>query len=364
MHVAQKLFYTNEDGVASEVAVHAGPAKTVTYSGYHHDGSLIFSGLSSLFKAIDAISTWENGAYVLESDIGEPVFTTNNASTYYMYQSTTYYGCTASLATANSWANDFAYSHIIYGNGKFYENGYASTNPPDDWALEPQSGGYVYKYSYVSSTFETVYETLNFTQAKLRESIDPSRPYNAYVYIASQNRNGTAEGGIVCTAANYGNWYLFYKRTTTSQPTITSNIVCGSTLFDGVYTPNADLELVYSHANGSFTISVKNLSTNHVYSSNAITDKGVAGSPALISATSYVPVNQDFTHTPDYQSGGYFKNVHYSQCYLADNQGNTYDFWASSSHTHYTLEYNDDYCTYTEGSSYEDVNIVYDDPDV
>ncbi len=365
LHVAQKLFYLNANGVASEVAVHAGPAKTITYSGYHRDGSLIFSGFSSPFKAIDAISTWEDGAYVLESDIGEQVFTTtNSATTYYMYQGTTYYGSTTSLATANAWTADFAYSHVIYGNGKFYENGYASTNPPDDWSLEPQSGGYVYKYSYVSSTFETVYETLNFTKAKLRESIDASRPYNAYVFIASQNRNGSAEGGVVCTAASHGNWHLYYKRTKTSQPTITSNIVCGSTLSGGVYTPNADLELVYSYANGSFTINVKNLSTNQAYSSNAITDNGVGGSSVLISATSYVPVTRDFNHTPDYQSGGYFENVDYSQCYLADNQGHTYDFWPSSSHTHYLLEYNNDYCTDTEGSSYEEVNIGYDKPGV
>ncbi len=361
LHVAQKLFYLNANGVASEVAVHAGPAKTITYSGYHRDGSLIFSGFSSPFKAIDAISTWENGAYVLESDIGKQVFTTtNSATTYDMYQGATYYGSTTSLAAANAWADDFVSSHVIYGNGKFYENNYASTKPPDDWALEPQSGGYVYKYSYVSSTCETVYETLNFTQAKLRESIDTSRPYNAYVFIASQNSNGSAEGGVVCTDASHGNWYLYYKRTNTSQPAITSNLVCGSTLSDGVYTPNADLELVYSYANDSFTINVKNLSTNQVYSSNAITDNSVGGSSVLISATSYVPVTKDFTHTPDYQAGGYFENVDYSQCYLADNQGHTYDFWASSSHTHYLLEYNDDYCTDTEGSSDEEVNIGYD----
>ena len=361
LNVDQKLFYVNENGVTSEVAVPASPAKTVTYSGYHRDGSLIFSGFSSLFKAIDSISTWENGAYVLESDNGEQVFTTTNStSTYYMYQYTTYYGSSTSLGTANAWINDFACSHVIYGNGSFYKNNYTSTNQPDYWALEPESGGYVYKYSYASSTYTAVYETLDFTQAKLRESTDTARPYNAYVCISLQNGNGSAEGGIVCQACSPGNWYLFYKRTDTSQPTITSSLVCGSTQVGGVYTPNANLELVYSYAEGSFTIKVKNLSTNKVYSSNAITDKGVGGSPVLISATSYVPITQDFTHTPDYQAGGYFKNVHYSQSYLSDDNGNVLGFWASSRPTHYALEYNDDYCTYTEGNSYEDINIIYD----
>ena len=73
-------------------------------------------------------------------------------------------------------------------------------------------------------------------------------------------------------------------------------------------TPNADLELIYSYTGGSFTISVKNLSTNKVYSST-VADNDVGGSPVLISATSYVPDTQYFTHTPDYQAGGYFKNV-------------------------------------------------------
>ena len=358
---AQKLFYLNENGVAGKVAVHADSARTTTYSGYHCDGGLIFSGFSSLFKAIDAISTWENGAYVLESNVGERVFTTaKNVAIYDMYQGATYYGSTTSPAAANAWSGNFVNSHVIYGNGRFYENSHASTEPPDAWALEPQSGGYVYKYSYASSTYEAVYETINFTQAKLRESTDDFHPYNAYVFIASQNRNGSAEGGIVCTAASCGNWYLYYKRTNTSRPTITSDVVCGSSLSGSTYRPDADLELVYSYADGSFTISVKNLSTNKVYSSNIIADNGVGGLSALISATSYVPITKEFTHTPDYQSGGFFENIDYSQCYLTDAQGHADDFWASSSQTHYLLEYNDDYCTDVQGSSYEEVNISYD----
>jgi hypothetical protein len=359
LQLVQKLFYINENGVASELAVTAGPVKTITYSGYHRDGSLIFSGFKSPFKAIDAISTWEDGAYVLSSN-GTTLFTKPSvATTYDMYRGTTYYGSTASLATANAWANNFACSHVIRGNGTFYENSYVSSSPPDDWALESQSGGYVYKYSYVSSTCETVYETLNFSQAKLRESLDSSRPYNAYVFIASQNHNGSDEGGIVCTASSHGNWYLYYKQTNTSLPTITSSIVCGSTLSGGVYRPNANLELVYSYTNGSFTISVKNLATNQVYSANVIADKGVGGSSSMISATSYVPITKYFNHTPDYQSGGYFKNVDYCQCYLEDNQGQTYDFWASSSHTHYLLEYNDDYCADTKAGAGEEIDIRY-----
>ena len=359
--VDQKLFDVNDNGVTVEVAVPASPAQTVTYSGYHGDGSLIFSGFSSLFKAIDSISTWENGAYLLESDNGQQVFTTtNSASTYYLYQHTTYYGSSTSLDAANAWIEDFTCSHVIDGNGNFYKNSYAGTGQPDDWALEPESGGYFYKYSYASSTYRTVYETLDFTQAKLRESTDAARPYNAYVCISSQDGNGSAEGGIVCLAYSPGNWYLYYKRTDTSQPTITDSLVCGSTMVGGVYTPNANLELVYSYAQGSFTIKVKNLSTNKVDSSPVITDKGIGGSPVLISTTSYVPVTRDFNHTPDYQAGGYLQNVRYSQSYLADDNGNTLDFWASNRPTHYVLAYNDDYCTYTEGNSYEDVSIIYD----
>lgn len=361
LNVDQKLFYTNENGATSMIAIPVSSAETVTYSGYHRDGSLIFSGFGSLFKAIDSISTWENGAYVLESDSGRHVFTTkNSASIYYMYQHTTYYGSTTLPATANAWINDLPYSHVIDGNGKFYKNSYVSTSPPDHWALEPQSGGYAYKYSYVSSTYKAVYETLDFTQAKLRESTDPARRYNAYVFLSSQNSNGSAEGGIVCPAYSPGNWYLFYKRTNTPLPTITSSLVCGSTQVGGTYTPNANLELVYSYTNGSFMIKVKNLSTNKVYSSDAIADEGVCEPSVLISATSYVPITQDFTNTPDYQAGGYFKNVHYSQSYLSDDNGNLLSFWASSRPTHYALEYNDDYCTYAEGNSYVDVNISYD----
>jgi hypothetical protein len=358
--VDQTLFYVNDNGISNEIAVPASPAQAVTYSGYHSNGSLIFSGFSGLFQAIDSISTWENGAYVLESDNGRQVFTTtNNAPAYYLYQHTAYYGRTTSLETVNAWIDSFACSHVIDGSGNFYKNSYASTGQPDDWALEPESGGYFYKYSYASSVYRAVYETIDFTRAELRESTDSARPYNAYVCISSQDDNGSAEGGIVCPASSPGNWYLYYKCTDTARPTITDNLVCGSTLVGGVYTPNANLELVYSYDKGAFAIRVKNLATNRVYSSQIITDQGIGGSPALISATSYVPITRDFNHIPDYQAGGYFKNVHYSQSYLADANGDTIDFWASSRATHYALGYNDDYCTYTEGNSSEDISISY-----
>jgi len=360
LSVAQQLFYQNENGDTSALANPANPAN-ITYSGYHDDGSLIFTGFTSLFKAIDSVSTWERGAYVLESDNGEHIFTTtDDTSIYYLYQDTAYCGSTTSLDNAIAWIGDFDRSHVIYGNGNFYNNSYVSTDPPDYWALEPESGGYVYKYSYASSTYKAVYETLDFTQAKLRESTDTSSPYNAYVYISSQNGKGSAEGGIVCPATSPGNWYLYYKRTTTSQPVMASVPVCGSTQLGSEYTPDANLELVYSYTAGSFTISVTNLSTNRVYSCNAIADKGAGGLSVLISGTSFVPVTHNFTHTPDYQAGGYFKHVHYSQSYLADGDGNTMGFWASSSPTQYALEYNDDYCTYTKGTASEDVNIFYD----
>ena len=361
LFVDQQASDLNESAVAGPVAAPASPAQPVTYAGYHGDGSLIFRGFNSLFKAIDAVSTWENGAYVLESDNGVQVFTTTNSvSTFYLYQSTAYYGSTTSLETANAWIDDFACSHVIYGNGNFYRNSLTSTAQPDYWALEPESGGYFYKYSYPSSIYQTVYETLDFTQATLRESTDAARPYNAYIYLSAQNNNGSAEGGIVCPACSPGNWYLYYKRTDKSLPTITSSLVCGSTQVDGAYMPNANLELVYSYANGSFTIKIINLSTNQVYTSNAIADQGVGGASVLISATSYVPVTRDFTHTPDYQAGGCLENVRYSQCYLSDGHGNTLSFGASGSPIHYALEYNDDYCTYTEDNSSEDVSIRYD----
>jgi hypothetical protein len=356
----QKLFYTDKNGVSSEIG-DPSTADATTYSGYHADGSPIFSGFGSLFKAIDTVSTWEKGAYVLENDNGERVFaTTNSTTTFYLYQHTAYYGATTQLATANAWISNFADSHVIYGNGRFYENDFASTGSPDYWSLEPQSGGYVYKYSYASSVYQTVYETLNFTQAKLRESTDPSHPYNAYVCLSSQNDSGSAEGGIVSTYNSHGKWYLYYKRTDTPRPIITDCVVCDSTQSGGVYTPNANLELTYSYSNGSFKISVRNLSTNQVFTSGTITDQGVGTPSVLISATSYVPLTRDFTNTPDYQAGGYFKNVIYSQNELSDNQGNTYGFWASGGPTHYTLVYNADYCTLTEGDSSEKVDISYE----
>jgi hypothetical protein len=370
LNIDQKLSHVGADGVHRAVVVPASSAPPVgsgnaagaaSYAGYHGDGSLIFNGFSSIYKAIDAVSTWENGAYAVEGGSNSRVFTTKNSPpVYHLYQHIAYFGSTTSQAAATTWANSIPGSHVIDGIGRFVMNSYNSTDTPDSWALEPRSGGYAYKYSFASSTYRTVYTTVELTKARLAKSTERARAYNAYIYLAAQNRYGTAEGGLVCLDYGAGDWYLYYKLSDTPLPTVTSKIVTGSAQSGNHFTPSADVELEFSYTDGSFIINARNLKTNEVFSSGVIADGKVGGSSVLISTASYVPISQDFTHTPDYQAGGHFKNVRFTKNYLGDVDGGIHDFSLPGGTVHYALEYNDDFCKYTWGDSWDEISIAYD----
>lgn len=333
-------------------------AATVQYYAYTSGSSLI--GIyNSMFKAVDVTRSYGYGSYVKKDGV-QVVFTRNSStSTYYKYQFTAYYGSTTSSSEANAWINGYLYSHVIDGTGRFYGNHYVSLKgTPDSWSLEPNNGGYAYKFAYVYNGYRKESARVNLTQARLKESPSGEQQFNAYVFMASQGPYVTAELGIYCGYTRYGDWRTYRNINGVFEDL--GVVVCGSTLVSGEYVPNANIDMTYSYTSGQATMTIKNLSTSTtttIYATNA----NIGGNMALIAATSYAP-DIGSAVTPDYRCGGYFKNVKWEQCKIYDYNNFEYPFYATSGATNYAIGYNDDCCTYTSTSTTETVSIFYNRP--
>jgi hypothetical protein len=332
------------------------PQSTQQYYAYEKDGTQIGSH-SSLYKAINSTYSYGAGSYVKNND-SEIVFTRGSSSTYFKYQFTNYCGSTTLISNADSWIDNYSYSHVIRGDGTFYKNSYVFQNGiPDKWSLEPQSGGYVYKFSKADNNYRKVSATILLKDARLKKPAEGDQQYNAYVYMSAQNERVTADAGIYCGHAAGGDWKICSN---VDGKFKTYQKICGSKLVDGEYVPDADIQMTYSYSNGALMLIVKNLTTNVTATPVLVYNSKIGGNMALISGTSFVPDITPF-QTPDYKVDAYFKNIVYQDWRIYDSYGNSYDFGPTSSTTNYSLQYNDDYCNYAGNSVSEKVDILYND---
>ena len=95
-------------------------SKTTVSTKYRVSGgnSVISTTFSSPFEAIGR--AFKVGGKVTETDSGVTIFESNTTK-YYLFQFTNFYGSTASRTEADSWINDYANAHVIYGGtGKLY----------------------------------------------------------------------------------------------------------------------------------------------------------------------------------------------------------------------------------------------------
>ena len=89
-------------------------SKTTASTKYRVSGgnSVISTTFSSPFEAIGR--AFKVGGKVTETDSGVTIFESNTTK-YYLFQFTNFYGSTASRTEADSWINDYANAHVIYG---------------------------------------------------------------------------------------------------------------------------------------------------------------------------------------------------------------------------------------------------------
>lgn len=172
-------------------------SKTTVSTKYRVSGgnSVISTTFSSPFEAIGR--AFKVGGKVTETDSGVTIFESNTTK-YYLFQFTNFYGSTASRTEADSWINDYANAHVIYGGtGKLYGSN-AKVLKGGLFRTEATNGAYLYNFSSNNWGFRSIKTTVSLSKAKLYFS-PKNRADNAYIYVAAISEDGSEvyETGIM-----------------------------------------------------------------------------------------------------------------------------------------------------------------------
>ena len=127
-------------------------SKTTVSTKYRVSGgnSVISTTFSSPFEAIGR--AFKVGGKVTETDSGVTIFESNTTK-YYLFQFTNFYGSTASRTEADSWINDYANAHVIYGGtGKLYGSN-AKVLKGGLFRTEATNGAYLYNSVQLKQRF-------------------------------------------------------------------------------------------------------------------------------------------------------------------------------------------------------------------
>ena len=337
-------------------------AASTTFSAYRSDSATSPLGVySSLFQAIERARQAGTGAVVKMNGTTE-VYRHGQSGRYYKYQFTASYGYTTNLSDVSNWLSGYLYTHVITSsNARFYGcNWLTAKGTPNEWAKEPNSGGYYYQFGF-AGTDNKVTKKVLLSQARLKPSQNPDMPFSAYVFFTFQTSSISIDAGVISEDAN-GNWNLLIGTTTGGKwVSVPGGTICSSTLnSSGEYVADADIQLTMSYITGKLTLNAKNLTTGKTYTLSYSNDL-IRGTPCLISSVSYVPhLSGNSPITPDYRCGGYFRNVIQSESKVYTSGGTAYDFYSKSNKTQYSLRYNTDCCDLTSGSSRDIIDIFYD----
>ena len=337
-------------------------AASTTFSAYRSASATSpLEVYSSLFQAIERARQAGTGAVVKMNGTDE-VYRHGQTGRYYKYQFTASYGYTTNLTDVSNWLSGYLYTHVITSsNARFYGcNWLTAKGTPNEWAKEPNSGGYYYQFGF-AGTDNKVTKKVLLSQARLKPSQNPNMPFSAYVFFTFQTSSISIDAGVISEDAN-GNWNLLIGTTTGGKwVSVPGGTICSSTLnSSGEYVADADIQLTMSYITGKLTLNAKNLTTGKTYTLSYSNDL-IRGTPCLISSVSYVPhLSGNSPITPDYRCGGYFRNVIQSESKVYTSGGTAYDFYSKSNKTQYSLRYNTDCCDLTSGSSRDIIDIFYD----
>lgn len=337
-------------------------AASTTFSAYRSASATSpLEVYSSLFQAIERARQAGTGAVVKMNGTDE-VYRHGQTGRYYKYQFTASYGYTTNPTNVSNWLSGYLYTHVITSsNARFYGcNWLTAKGTPNEWAKEPNSGGYYYQFGF-AGTDNKVTKKVLLSQARLKPSQNPDMPFSAYVFFTFQTSSISIDAGVISEDAN-GNWNLLIGTTTGGKwVSVPGGTICSSTLnSSGEYVADADIQLTMSYITGKLTLNAKNLTTGKTYTLSYSNDL-IRGTPCLISSVSYVPhLSGNSPITPDYRCGGYFRNVIQSESKVYTSGGTAYDFYSKSNKTQYSLRYNTDCCDLTSGSSRDIIDIFYD----
>ena len=326
--------------------------------------------------------------YVAQSNAGTVVFKYEpyNTSKFYLFQFGNFYGTATTAAEVKDWTSYALYSHSVRAAIQAAEaslsriHSYSSAiRAPEVWALEGNTGAYVYKKSISYDGYKSMSSKVLLSQAKLK--FDSDTPTNAYIYMSSNSNHSSGaiacDIGLIGAPANNGGWYLIASRnnnnsnTTSSagMKTFYSSPIVQSTLVNGEYRPKHDIYLYYTYGDGTVYCQVQNVITGVAQEGYVDDYRFNTSAPniCLMTGTSLVPDIYDSTGTQtagDIKCGAYLKNVIWSENKIYKQslwKGTAYSFAGNnSSTTNYLLTYDRDNASCTATSDRDTINIFYD----
>ena len=314
----------------------------------------------------------------------------NRKTNWYVAQSND--GTATTAAEVKDWTSYALYSHSVRADGVYgsntsgrsepqpYSHSYSSAiRAPEVWALEGNTGAYVYKKSISYDGYKSMSSKVLLSQAKLK--FDSDTPTNAYIYMSSNSNHSSGaiacDIGLIGAPANNGGWYLIASRnnnnsnTTSSagMKTFYSSPIVQSTLVNGEYRPKHDIYLYYTYGDGTVYCQVQNVITGVAQEGYVDDYRFNTSAPniCLMTGTSLVPDIYDSTGTQtagDIKCGAYLKNVIWSENKIYKQslwKGTAYSFAGNnSSTTNYLLTYDRDNASCTATSDRDTINIFYD----
>lgn len=380
-------------------------SSTKFYVKSSESSSSIIKTYDNPFAAIQYIAQNRyNGYVVTQSNDSRLVFKydLNDKSTFYLYQFGNYYGVGDSDDVID-WMGYADYAHAVRADGIFgsneitsraeyqpYAHSYDSKlRTPEIWALEGNTGAYVYKKSLYDAGYKSMSSYVALKDAQLKFDTDSkiNTPMNAYVYMSSNsNYNGntiSCDFGLICSSDDPSKWYLISSRknkdSTTSSvaemnkfykddPIVTSKLNS-----DGSYTPQGNIYIYYNYGDGTVYCQVQNETTGKVQEGyvNDTLFTTSAQSITLMSGTSLVPNVSDGTKedgkdvmvVSDIRNGGYLKNVIWQQNKIYKQnlwKGTAYSFdGTNTSATNYLLIYDTDNASCNTSAKQDVVDIIY-----
>lgn len=333
-----------------------------TYSVLDKYGKEVHTDVKSLFGAFGMMK--EHGWSIKENfNLGRKIFSrTNLKEEFHCFQGIKYYKTVYNIAEAKEWVENFSYTHVYDGTGILRLNSYkAISGVPDEFTLEPESGGYYYKFGSPWAGGNSSSTKINLSKANLRFPDEEDKKNNAYIYKSIITNSQIVEFGVMTMKELGGKWVLFCRDETGFY--VNKDKVVSLSYFNGNdYEPIEDIEISISKEEGFARATIKNSSgsfhEDYKLKAKSITE---ASNPFFVDAVSFVP--DVINRTGDLENGAYLKNIEMinPKLYTGKNkQGKEIDFFGDSPSIAFAFVYNNDVANYVRGENTETINIRYD----
>lgn len=333
-----------------------------TYSILDKYGKEVQTDVRSLFDAFGKMT--DHGWSIKENfNLGRKIFSrTNLKDEFHCFQGIKYHKTVYNIQEAREWVENFSYSHVYDGTGILRMNSYKSiSGEPDEFTLEPESGGYYYKFASPWAGGNSSSTKINLSKSKFKFSDEENKKNNAYIYKSIITNSQIVEFGAMTMKELGGKWVLFCRDETGFY--VNKDKVISLSYFNGNdYEPIEDIEISISKDEGFAKATIKN-SSGSFYEEYKLKAKSITeeSNPFFVDAVSFVPdvVNR----TGDLGNGAYLKNVEMMNPKLyseKDKKGREIDFYGDSPSTAFAFLYNNDVANYVREENTETINIRYD----